>query len=289
MKRTKLILSLLAVPFLLNACGDSANDKATENAPAVNAAESTPAAKPENAVKAPEENVFYQQLVKSFEKEEESIFRAGYMGDTAVMNTLKDEDSLVIYSRGAALAGRTELVQQGIEKGAKPDRIINGAARGGHTQLVLLLLEKGADASIGARNAAMGGHTELVKLLLEKGADATDAVYSAALGGHTELVLLLLDKNAAIGDALNGAVYAGHVDLVKLLLEKGADPNKGMGTAIKNGHVEILKLLLANPNIDVNHRYSSSAPTPLDIAEKNGQQECAELIRAAGGKKSSEL
>jgi len=72
------------------------------------------------------------------------------------------------------------------------------------------------------------------------------------------------------------------------LLEKGADPSKGIFGAAEGGHLEILMLLLSQPGIKVNaidHR----GKTPLDYAIEHKHTDCAELIRAAGGKRSSEL
>ena len=47
--------------------------------------------------------------------------------------------------------------------------------------------------------------------------------------------------------------------------------------------MEIVKILLAHPGIDVNVMNHLSQ-TPLDLALYYNHKECADLIRAAGGK-----
>ena len=92
-----------------------------------------------------------------------------------------------------------------------------------------------------------------------------------------------------LNDYYDGACRGGHPNLVLQCLENGADPSRGLIYAAMGGHPEIVKLLLAHPGIDVNKK-DPNGITPLDLAERKGKNsECAELIRAAGGKHGSEL
>ncbi len=126
MKRTLLLLSLLAVPCVLTSCKDDA-------APGT----STSAVSPLDKL------CRYWEL-KGYSEKQIKILRAGYTGDTATLNKLKDTLSINFYCTGAAAAGNKELVLQCLDKGADSDNGLDGAAWGGHMDIVHLMLSKGA-------------------------------------------------------------------------------------------------------------------------------------------------
>ena len=104
--------------------------------------------------------------------EEKNAFRAGYEGDTAALEHLKNKKLIHPYCAGAAAAGHKELILQCLEKGADPRPGFGGAAAGGHLELVKLILNKGIyEYNDGLFMAAWGGHTDIMQLLLKKGAD----------------------------------------------------------------------------------------------------------------------
>ena len=98
-----------------------------------------------------------------------------------------------------------------------------------------------------------------------------------------DTVQLLFNSGAAPDDALLEAAYRGHTDIVLFLLSKGVDPDRALPYAAKGGHVEIVKILLEQPTINVNAK-DDYGRTALDRAVSNRHDECAELIRAAGGR-----
>ncbi len=92
---------------------------------------------------------------------------------------------------------------------------------------------------------------------------------------------------------LIAAILFGRVNIVKqLLATPGIDVNKTtretadtpLHKAAWKGSRQIIPLLLAVPGIDVNAK-NAAGDTPLKLAEKFGYPRCAEMIRAAGGKK----
>ena len=193
---------------------------------------------------------------------------------------------------GAALGGHMDIVQLMLNKGATyyNDGLI-GAASGGHMDIVQLLLDKGAtNYNRGLEVAARGGHMDIVQLMLKKGAtDYNVGLEVAASGGHMDIVQLMLEKGATdYNRGLEGAAWGGHMDIVQLMLEKGANPNEALYSAALSGRAEIIKILLVQPSIDVNQK-NSWGSTALDAAVDTGHNDCAELLRAAGGKRGKEL
>jgi ankyrin repeat protein len=97
-----------------------------------------------------------------------------------------------------------------------------------------------------------------------------------------EMVQFLLDKGANPSSGLSSAAYLGDVNIVKLLLSKGAELGASLHFAASSGHADIVALLLAQPGVDVNQT-DAYGNTPLHDALEFGHEDCAELIRAAGG------
>ena len=156
--------------------------------------------------------------------------------------------------------------------------------------------------------AAESGHLVVVRLLLEHGAgvNARNNRYDSALrlasdGGHTDVVRLLLhrgaDVNASTGRGTNPLISAainGNVEIARLLISHEAQMNPALGTggetplhlAATFGYVELVRLLIRH-KADVNALTKGwSIDTPLDKAR---DPEIIRLLRAAGGKKASEL
>ena len=130
--------------------------------------------------------------------------------------------------------------------------------KGGNEQLNKQLLEAIEDVDVAS-----------VKDLLEKGAN----VNTTDTYGRTPLRIAVdEDENAT--------------EIVKALLEKGAKPDKVRDTnmttplqiAAEIGNVEIVKALLdAGADVYVSNNHDK---TPLELAEYEGHQEIAEIIKA---------
>ena len=180
MKRTLLLLSLLSVPGILTSCKD---DHTT--------APNTETAAPDTSIttESPLDKICNLLKLLGRPEKEIKIFRAGYEGDTATLDNLKDKEHIGIYCCGAAATGNKELVLQCLGKSADPDRGLAGAALGGHMDIVQLMLSKGAtDYNDGLYGAAAGGHMDIVQLLLDKGAAPKWGLRGAARGGQMDIV-----------------------------------------------------------------------------------------------------
>lgn len=180
------------------------------------------------------------------------------------------------------------------------------AAGNGHKELVQLLLEKGADvnATNNSNDSALisaseqPGNAAVLKLLLDHGArinhknelGRTALIEAASIGGLANVVFLLQhnpDPNIITNDeesALTFAVVYEHPDVVRVLVKAGSEVNwRSTGgwtplTYAVHGHnAEIVRFLLeagADPNnVDAN------GDTALDLAERNGLEEIAGLLR----------
>ena len=130
---------------------------------------------------------------------------------------------------------------------------------------------------------------DIVKLMLEHGADPNRGIERAATNRYSDIVHLLISEGATnLGPGLHMAAYEGHADIVQLLLNHGADPNEGLDGATWSGHAEVLKLLMEQPGFDVNKK-DDEGRTLLDAALDVDEEACAELLRAAGGKRGTEV
>ena len=261
MKRALLLLSLLAVPYVLTYyMAEAAPSTDTASADTV-----TTTVSPLNKLR----------QYCGYSDKDFKIFRAGYEGDTITLESLKDKKHIGFYCQGAAAAGNKVLVLRCLDKGADPNWGIDGAAYGGHVEIVELMLSKGADPNWGLEAAAEGGHLDIAWLMLSKGADPNYGLEAAAEGGHMEIVQLMLSKGATDYDwGLEAAAENGHMEIVQFLLSKGANPNYGLWEAAAAGHEDIVQLLLekgATLHLDA----------ALDAAMINGHTECAKLILEA--------
>ena len=162
MKRALLLLSLLSVPCVVTSCKDDA-------APGTSITTESLLDKMCNLLK-----------LSGYSEKEIKIFRAGYTGDTAILENLKDGIHIDIYCMGAAAAGNKELVLQCLDKGTTPNRGLYGAAMGGQKALVLQMLGKGAALNWGLEGAALGGHMDIVQFMLDNGAHPNAGLEGAA-------------------------------------------------------------------------------------------------------------
>jgi ankyrin repeat protein len=103
-----------------------------------------------------------------------------------------------------------------------------------------------------------------------------------------KIVQLLAVDGVDYDEAIEGAAENGHVKVVQHLLAKGAEPVYGLIGAARGGHTDMVKLMLSYPGINVNFK-NKGGYTALDAAENFSHKACAELIRAAGGKRFYEL
>jgi ankyrin repeat protein len=225
----------------------------------------------------------------------------------------------------AAQEGQLEMVKLLLDKGAAIEVKVNyrGAppatvAFYADPATLKLLSTKSPIDAIGATPlyiAAKEGHTAIAEALLAKGAavDSEESMgntplYIAAQEGHVEVVKLLLEKGARIEGKrsdrvtpLATAAQQGQLQVVELLLEKGAaveaKDSKGVTPLARaaqgrNGlpvqRLEVIKVLLAkgaNPDT-LAHDPLGRRETVLELAEKQGNTEIAELLRQANPKQS---
>ena len=216
----------------------------------------------------------------------------------------------------AAERGHVEIVKLLLEKGASANHGIREAAGGGQNEIVRLLLEHGADADLGLSLAAARGRPDTANLLLEHGAEPERAMASAVSNGYVEIVELLHRAGARLPQdqllplavkegqtamvaylakqgcdptsGLGGAIERGDIEMVRLLIENGARPGGfELRAAAQHGYAEILKLILPLAQAEINTA-SWLGQTPLDLAVQHGHEECAALLRAAGGERKGQ-
>ncbi|MDR2876738.1 MAG: ankyrin repeat domain-containing protein [Chromatiales bacterium] len=207
--------------------------------------------------------------------------------DAAVMAANAD---LVLAARYGQLARVRQLLDQGVD--------INTRDALGRTALIV---------------AAAESDTDVVSLLLERGADialrdndGSDALTAAVIKGRSQNVIRLLDAGAALeargpqGEtALMAAIRAGESTIVNLLLLRGADPGTqsqeefvsagnlaytplmytaryGRGS---DGLLMMRQLVRYGAN---SHLYRPNGETALTLAQRYGQEEMVEDLRALG-------
>lgn len=229
----------------------------------------------------------------------------------------------------AAWAGHTEIVNLLLDKGANPNLGLEAAVWGNHNEIVKILLDKGAYPGLAIIAAICESNVEITKLLLDKGANPDMGVFAAARQPNAEIMQLLHDKGANVYDAnvFRIAVIDGRIDIVQFLFKGGAHTNcenvietameygqmnvarwligNGfqinnkkflLSRAAENGAEDLVRLMLlkgADPN-EVEEEVEEVTGTiryrtPLDWAIYYGHNACAEIIREAGGVRSTEL
>ncbi|MBI2771669.1 MAG: ankyrin repeat domain-containing protein [Burkholderiales bacterium] len=174
---------------------------------------------------------------------------------------------------------------------------------------MLALLPAGAVAQpVALVEATRRNDLAQVRTLIARGADvnARDALQDSAFllagaSGFTEIVRATLAAGADLksvnrygGTALIPACHHGHVETVRLLLTTAIDADhvNNLGwTALLEAvilgdggpaHTEIVRMLIAH-GVKVNLA-DRDGVTPLQHAQRRGQQQVAALLRAAGGR-----
>lgn len=190
----------------------------------------------------------------------------------------------------AARYGQTTTVQRLLDAGVDVDArdalgrtALMAVAGEGTTSLLRLLLERGADPALRDREGADGLTTALIKgrldnasLLIEAGADAE----SRSPSGET---------------ALMATIRAGQTEGVEFLLARGADPDVHSQDDIGSGYTPLMYVARYGRG-DTGLRmmrqllrhgaragtYRPNGETALTFAQRSGQGQMAEELRALG-------
>lgn len=213
----------------------------------------------------------------------------------------------------AAMRGNKDLVRSLLQRKAN----VNAPQADGTTALhwavnrdeldtAELLIRTGANVSaanrVGAtplQLAAQNGNAPMIEKLIKAGADPNapltvhgdTVLMMAARTGKPEAIQVLLDHGAQINaketwggtTALMWAVAEGHVAAVKLLIERGADVNaRSHYVPAANGRGFEGRLPVDAKQGQVAEGYASGWLTPLMFAAREGDQESARLLVAAG-------
>ena len=205
---------------------------------------------------------------------------------------------------GVEQNGNIEIVKLLLDSGAEPTAGLSAAVQAGHIEIVKLLLDSGAEPTAGFIAAVRAGHIEIVKLLLDSGADPTEGrcdggarirsheeypLHVAAATGNVEIVKLLLTHTRIDVNSVQVGRTVGYrkVSIVddeiytdgahEFLILKG-----GFYPAYRRKYFHISSPGFLRLQLIPSH--TSHTITPLDEAIYNGHNECAEHIRAAGGK-----
>ena len=214
---------------------------------------------------------------------------------------------------GSASATRATLATP--PAAAVPDRALLDAAGRGDSGAVARRLAEGAPADVADERgrtplvaAAYGNHVEVARLLVRAGADvdheddtqqSAHLIATSEVGDDPRLLELTLAAGADVGakDSYDGtglirAAERGHPRIVDRLLRAGVEVdhvNRLGWTALLEAvvlgdggpaHVETVRLLLA-AGTDPDFPDRGGTP-PLAHAERRGQSEVADLLRAAG-------
>ena len=174
-------------------------------------------------------------------------------------------------------------------RGWRGRTLLGCAAYAGHREIVELLISNGADVNTKGddgwtplHGAAQAGQREVVELLISRGADANPKssdgwtpLHAAVLEGHWEVAEFLISKGAAVNakassdeTPLHFAVLQGHREVVELLISEGAD--------------------LDARTLDCFYTFTAG-DTALDVAESEGHDHIAALLRQNGAKTGKEL
>ncbi|KAL8340704.1 hypothetical protein RB601_006684 [Gaeumannomyces tritici] len=217
----------------------------------------------------------------------------------------------------AAANGNLEILRHLLDLGAKVDvqggtygSPLIAAAVNGHWDAVRLLLDKGADVNASCQKhgtafnvAAQKGYLEISRLLLDHGADmmASQAGFAALLNSASKrddayMAQKILDNGVDVNtpwqndSPLEMAAGNNNLTVLKVLLDNGAGANWGcaLRLAVMYGCVEAVRMLL-DAGADLYEHKGYYRPTFLDIAERKGFEQIAQLLRAKGVLRCSEL
>ena len=183
----------------------------------------------------------------------------------------------------SVMQGKAELVKQLLADGVNVNAVhydkltpLSLAIAYNRLEILPILLEApGVDVnkSCPLFYAIREGKEVVVTQLLAAGADV-----NAEYQNNTPLISAILYGRVTIVERL---LATPGIDVNKTTLETADTP---LHKAAWKGSRQIIPLLLAVPGIDVNAK-NAAGDTPLKLAEKFGYPRCAEMIRAAGGKK----
>jgi len=189
--------------------------------------------------------------------------------------------------------------------------LLHCAAYFGHAGAIDWLLQHHADieakTSFGLaalHQAARNGNAEITELLLFRGAridaetcEGRMALHLASHQGHANAVEVLLCYGAEGIDVrvkgrspVHDAAACGHHEVLQLLLDQRADPTVPSGEgftalhmAARDNHIEVASSILqaAGKSRKLLRMKSRCGTTALDLAEKEGNLEVADIIRDA--------
>lgn len=181
---------------------------------------------------------------------------------------------------------------------------LHAACFEGADKVVKALINKNVDINLDDEHygtpleiASSSGNEKVVKLLCEQGAETgTCALHEAVLNHHEHIVQLLLEHGADVnvrnkkGDTPLGKAVGYHLeDNIRLLLEHGADVHARdraggtlLHTAVQTSASEGVILLLFKHGVDA-HVQNQMGEAPLQLAERWGYKQMAQLLRTAEG------
>ena len=193
------------------------------------------------------------------------------------------------------------------------------AYRNENPEILKLLIKAGADVNAKSEigrtplldAAGNNKNPEVITLLIKAGADVnaksesgwTSLHYAARFNKNPEVITLLIKAGAGVNakdgggeTPLHYAAYRNqNPEILKLFIKAGADVNAKDNNswtplhfaACFNENPEVITLLI-KVRVDVNTK-DNDGKTPLDRAEANDKPKNAEVLRAAGGKRSKDL
>jgi ankyrin repeat protein len=155
-------------------------------------------------------------------------------------------------------------------------------------ELLNVLYEPWAETPLGA--ASHVGNVPIAEYLLELGAPLT--ITTAAMLGRKKDVERFLEEDPELANAAGAhgisllfhTAYSGDVSIAEAIVAAGGSTSSAghaVHAAVSKGHQEMISWLLergADPNVP-----DFQGRTPLAVAEKQGNEAIAVLLRNAGG------
>lgn len=216
-------------------------------------------------------------------------FYAGYYGNHEILNLniIKDFEEL---AQGAAQAGRGDILNFAIERGAKNyEKIAQNAALGGKLKYVKFAISRGAiNIPFILNAAAEGGSIKVIDYLIKTygNLESLSTVgYIGALYNHFNVVQYAIDRGAMLINFISyGAAKSGNKKILDYLFTKGADDYSGIAVnAADAGHLNIVKLAWEKGARNVNDIMAAAAkyPTIVKWAEEHGANDYQALAESA--------